>query len=169
MNAIDKFLNASCRILEIFVVILISIMSILVITNVALRFFFDSSIVVSEELSRFLFIWVVFIGAIIAMKEDSHIYVDFIRNKFPKSIQFIIKLMVNVAMMYCCYMFFLGSVDLTIYNAVDKSPVAGISLGYIYVSGAIGSAGMFIVIFLRSIQLLFNANFYFNKMNKGDN
>ena len=54
--------------LEILVVLILAGMSLLVIINVALRFIADSGIVVSEELSRFMFIWVVFIGAILAMK-----------------------------------------------------------------------------------------------------
>ena len=65
--------NIIMKSLEILVVIILAVMSILVIVNVGLRFAFSSGIVVSEELSRFLFIWVVFLGAIIAMKSDSHL------------------------------------------------------------------------------------------------
>lgn len=136
-------------------------MSLLVIVNVGLRFFFSSSIVVSEELSRFLFVWIVFIGSIIAMKEDSHIYVDFIRRKFPRPVQFVLELLVNLAMLYCCYFLFMGSFELTLYNMVDKSPVAGIPMGYVYASGAVGSGGMAIVIIIRIIDLFKRSGTYF--------
>lgn len=165
----EKVGNAIIRILEMLVVALLGVMSLLVIINVALRFFFSSGIVVSEEVSRFLFIWVVFIGSIIAMKEDAHIYVDFIRKKFPRPVQFVIKLLVTLAMLYCCYFLFLGSVELTEYNSVDKAPVTGISMGYIYVSGAVGSFGMAVVLIIRLLQLLKNAGSYFGPVqNKGE-
>lgn len=158
MNRMGELIT---KVLEFLVVAIISVMSILVIVNVGLRFFFSSSIVVSEELSRFLFIYVVFLGAIIAMKEDAHIYVDFIAKSFPRPLQWIIRLCVEVAMFYCCYVLLLGSLDLTEFNMLDKSPVAGIPMGYIYFAGAVGGAGMGIVIIFRIIRHCLNFKDYF--------
>lgn len=152
----QKIGAALMRLLEVLVVILISIMSILVIVNVGLRFLFDSSIVVSEELSRFLFIWVVFLGAIIAMKEDAHIYVDFIRKAMPRPVQWCVILIVEFAMLYCCYFLFMGSVELTQYNSVDKAPVSGISMGYVYIAGAVGAFGMGVVLIVRIVKHIIN-------------
>ncbi len=148
----ERLGNAVMKCLEVVIVGLISVMSILVIVNVALRFFFSSSIVVSEELSRFMFIYIVFLGSIVALKEDGHIYVDFIAKAFPRPIQWVLKLVVNCCMLYCCYVLLLGSVELSEYNMVDKSPVAGIPMGYIYFAGAIGAAGMGIVLIIRIIK-----------------
>lgn len=150
----EKLGNALMRCLEVFVVVVISIMSILVIVNVGLRFFFHSSIVVSEELSRFLFIWVVFVGAIIAMKEDAHIYVDFIRKAMPRPVQWFVILIVNLAMLYCCYFLLNGSIQLTEYNSIDKAPVSGISMGYVYFAGVVGAAGMGVVLIVRIVKHL---------------
>ncbi len=150
----ERIGNAITKGLEVVIVALISVMSILVIVNVALRFFFSSSIVVSEELSRFLFIYIVFLGAIVALKENGHIYVDFIAKAFPRPTQWILKLVVNCCMLYCCYVLLMGSVELSAYNMVDKSPVAGIPMGYIYFAGAIGAAGMGIVLIIRILQHL---------------
>lgn len=159
----EKLGSGIIKLLEMLVVILISIMSILVIVNVFMRFVFDSGIVFSEEVSRFLFIWVVFIGAIIAMKEDAHIYVDFIRKSLPKPVQWVVILLVNLAMLYCCYFLFEGSVSLTEYNSVDKAPVSGISMGWIYVSGAVGAAGMFAVLLIRVIQHIKKFSEFFSR------
>ena len=109
----ERLGNAVMKCLEVVIVGLISVMSILVIVNVALRFFFSSSIVVSEELSRFMFIYIVFLGSIVALKEDGHIYVDFIAKAFPRPIQWVLKLVVNCCMLYCCYVLLLGSVELS--------------------------------------------------------
>ena len=142
--------------LEILVVVILAIMSLLVIVNVGLRFAFSSGIVVSEELSRFLFIWVVFLGSILAMKNDGHIYVDFIRKALPLKIQSFIKLFCYLAMLYCCYLLCVGSYELYEFNMEDLSPVAQIPLGYIYISGSIGAIGMGIILFFKIISIILN-------------
>ena len=150
----ERIGNAIMKCLEVVIVALIAVMSILVIINVGLRFFFSSSIVVSEELSRFLFIYIVFLGSIVALKENGHIYVDFIAKAFPRPLQWVIQLIVQCCMLYCCYVLLMGSVELSEYNMVDKSPVAGIPMGYIYFAGAIGAVGMGIVLIIRIVQHL---------------
>ena len=150
----ERIGNAITKCLEVVIVALISMMSILVIINVGLRFFFSSSIVVSEELSRFMFIYIVFLGSIVALKENGHIYVDFIAKSFPRPVQWVIQLIVQCCMLYCCYVLLMGSIELSEYNMVDKSPVAGIPMGYIYFAGAVGAAGMGIVLIIRIVQHL---------------
>lgn len=149
----EKISQVISKSLDIFSVILLVLMSVLVIVNVALRFIFNSSIVFSEEISRFLFIWVVYIGAIIAVRDDSHIYVDFIRKKFPMWVQFTLKVVCEIAMIIGCALFFLGSIDLTEVNITDHSPVAGISLGYVYSAGLVGSFGMIVMLCIRLFRL----------------
>lgn len=142
--------------LEVLVVLILSVMSLLVIVNVALRFIADSGIVVSEELSRFLFIWVVFLGSILAMKEEGHIYVDFMRKAMPKPIQSFVKLFCYCAMLYCCYLLCVGSYELYKFNMEDLSPVAQIPMGYIYISGSIGAVGMGIILIFKILSSLKN-------------
>lgn len=147
--------NALTKIIEVIVVALISIMSLLVIVNVGLRFLADSGIVFSEEVSRFLFIWIVFLGSVLAMKEDGHISVDFIRKSFPAPIQKLVIILCYLAMIYCCYLMFLGSYELYEFNMEDLSPVAQIPLGYIYLSGCFGAGGMGIILICKTIAILF--------------
>ncbi|MGN0908218.1 MAG: TRAP transporter small permease [Succinivibrio sp.] len=149
----QSLMTAISKALDGFVVALLVVMSLLVIVNVALRFLFNSSIVMSEELSRFIFVWVVYVGSIIAMRDDDHIYVDFIRKKMPRGLQKFLIVLVNLAMLVCCLLFLQGSIELTSINMSDRSPVAGVPMGYVYAAGAVGSAGMAAVIVLRVIRL----------------
>ena len=48
----------------------------MVFGNVVLRYAFNSGIAVSEELSRFFFVWLTFIGAIVAMRDGAHLGMD---------------------------------------------------------------------------------------------
>jgi len=51
-------------------------MVVLVFTNVVMRYAFNSGITISEELSRWLFVWMTFMGAIVALRERAHLGTD---------------------------------------------------------------------------------------------
>ena len=60
-------------------------MVVLVFGNVVLRYAFNSGITVSEELSRWLFVWLTFLGAIVALKEHGHLGTDMLVGRLPAS------------------------------------------------------------------------------------
>ena len=58
-------------------------MVVLVFGNVVLRYGFNSGITVSEEVSRWLFVWLTFLGAIVALKEHGHLGSDMLVARLP--------------------------------------------------------------------------------------
>jgi TRAP-type C4-dicarboxylate transport system permease small subunit len=58
-------------------------MVVLVFGNVVMRYGFNSGITVSEELSRWLFIWGTFLGALVALRERGHLGVDMVVARLP--------------------------------------------------------------------------------------
>lgn len=64
------------KILDIFVALALYLMVTLVFINVILRYFLNSGWPVSEELSRWLFVWVSVFGSIVAFKENKHVGVN---------------------------------------------------------------------------------------------
>lgn len=75
-DAIDNAVSAYCKLLELLLVALLSVMVIMVFGNVVLRYGFNSGVTVSEELSRWAFVWMIFLGAIVAVKENTHLGTD---------------------------------------------------------------------------------------------
>ena len=65
----DKFVDKACKGIEFLIAFGLAIMVVLVFGNVVLRYGFNSGITVSEELSRWLFIWGTFLGALVALRE----------------------------------------------------------------------------------------------------
>ena len=76
---IDKFY----RLLEFILMISMIVMFVLVLTNVTLRTLFNSGIDFAEEIPRFAFIWITFIGAIIGMHKHTHLGVDMVVVALP--------------------------------------------------------------------------------------
>ena len=55
--------------------------------NVVARYFFNSPILWAEEFSRYAFIWVVFLGAVVCTKHKRHIGIDSVVKVLPSHIQ----------------------------------------------------------------------------------
>jgi TRAP-type C4-dicarboxylate transport system permease small subunit len=58
------------------VAVLLAAMSFTVFGNVVCRYFLDASLAWYEEVSRFLLIWIVFLGAVIAYIKGDHLGID---------------------------------------------------------------------------------------------
>ena len=65
----SRLLDGYCRLLEWTIAIVLALMVLLVFDNVLLRYVANSGITVSEELSRWLLVWMMFLGAIVAVKK----------------------------------------------------------------------------------------------------
>ena len=68
---------------EVFLVIAFIVMTIVTFLQVIMRYVFNSSIFFSEELSRYIFVWITFIGISYGIKRSQHMRVDALYNVIP--------------------------------------------------------------------------------------
>lgn len=115
-------------------------MVILVFGNVVLRYGFNSGITVSEELSRMFFVYLTFLGAIVAMREHLHLGVDSLVNRLPVSGKKACLVVSQLLMLYACWLFGQGSWQQTLINLHVVAPVSGMSMGIFYGVGILFSA-----------------------------
>ena len=142
-KALHASVEAFYRALEVVMVICITTMLIMVFGNVILRIFFNTGIDLSEEIPRFAFVWMTFLGAIVGMRKRAHLGVDVVVKMLPVWGQKICWGLSQLVMLVCCVYIVYGTYlqhDIIEGNA---SPVAQISMlwvfGVSYVSGtAIG-------------------------------
>ena len=74
-----RILNKS---IEVVTILFLSCMIVLVPTEVLLRYAFGKSLYVTEELTRYLMVWMVFLGSSLAFRENSHITIEILVNRF---------------------------------------------------------------------------------------
>jgi len=132
--------------LKLFVVICISSMVVLVFGNVVLRYGFNSGITVSEELSRWFFVWLTFSGAIIAMREHSHLGMDTVVSKLPVLGKKICYVLSHLIMLLCIGLFFQGSWQQTLINLDVEAPASGLSTGFFYGVGLFFCVPAFLIL-----------------------
>ncbi|MGY2938439.1 TRAP-type C4-dicarboxylate transport system permease small subunit [Bradyrhizobium sp. GM6.1] len=68
-----RILDLYCTLLKGIIAACLAVMVVLVFGNVVLRYGFNSGIAISEELSRWLLVWLTFLGAVVAMREHAHL------------------------------------------------------------------------------------------------
>jgi TRAP-type C4-dicarboxylate transport system permease small subunit len=127
----NLLLDRYCKIIENLLVLLLALMVILVFGNVFLRYAFNSGIAVSEELSRWLFVWMTFLGAIIGVHERAHLGTDFLVGKLSITGKKIFFAISHILMIAICYMMFKGGWEQTVINWGTESATMGISVAWV--------------------------------------
>jgi TRAP-type C4-dicarboxylate transport system permease small subunit len=126
------------RILEALSAAILFVLTLMVFLNVVLRYGFNSGITVTEELGRFLLVWLVFAGAILAAGSDAHVRVDLFVRKFPRLPRFWIEVICDVTMIYCCWLIVQGGWEQTVLNVHNYLSVSGVPESWMYGSGFVG-------------------------------
>ena len=132
--------------LKVAIVACLALMVILVFGNVVLRYAFNMGITMSEELSRFLFVWLTFLGAIVAFREHGHLGVDMVVSRLPATGKKVCLVVSQLLMLFVTWLFLKGSWEQTLINLDVKSPSAGISMGAFYGVGIIFSVSVGIML-----------------------
>src|SRR6476620_8846273 len=132
---LDALMDRYCRLLSLAMVACMAVMVVLVFGNVVLRYAFDSGIAVSDELSRWLFVWMTFMGAVVAMRERGHLGTDFLVGRLPRAGKKLCLAISHVAMLFICWLLFTGSWEQTKINAATTSATMEASMAWFYASG----------------------------------
>lgn len=131
--------------IEWITVVLMAFLLFLTFINVVGRYVFKSSIYFSEELARFLFVWIVFLGAAIIIKDKGHVAVTFllenIKGNIPKKT---LEIIINLCGILFIAIVFVGGYRLAASMNIYSSAALNIPMGYVYWVIPIGSAIMMI-------------------------
>ncbi len=133
----SRFIDAACRALEWTIAALLALMVVLVFGNVVLRYAFNSGITVSEELSRWLFVWMTFLGAIVALKEHGHLGTDMLVARLGPTGKRACLAVGQVLMLGATWLLYDGSLQQAKINWDVEAPVTGASVGIFYASGVV--------------------------------
>lgn len=119
----------------------LAVMVVLVAGNVLLRYLFNSGITVSEELARWLFIWLTFLGAIAALAERGHMGSDLLLDRLGPRAQRWLGLAGTLLMLATSVLLLRGAWLQTRINWDVQAPVSGASMAWFYASGLVFAAG----------------------------
>lgn len=142
------------RALEGVIVTCLAVMAVLVFTNVVLRYAFDTGLAASEELARLLFVWLIFLGAILASRQHAHIGFDSLLKRLPPTVRKTVILANAALMLAACAFFVIGGWEQSKINLGNTYPVLGIPYAWLYAVAIVFGLGLAISIVLNMRDML---------------
>jgi len=144
------------RLVEWLMALALSIMVVLIFGNVVLRYVFNSGLAWAEELSRLMFVWLIFLGAILALRRHAHLGVEILQARLPRKARRGCAIVSHLLILYSLYLFFVGSweqskIGLTTYSTVMHYPTALMAS-----AGLVCSASMILIVATNLWRILRN-------------
>src|SRR5437867_2710988 len=120
------------RLPEIVLVGLLLIMSTVVFMQVVFRYFLHFPLAWSEELARFLFVWVSLLGAAIGVKQRAHFGFGLLLHALPAGARRAALVAIDVAMLWFAYLLTATGLSGLQTALIQRSPVLNVSLAWVY-------------------------------------
>ncbi len=158
MAAVERLIDLYCRAIKAVIALCLAVMVVLVFGNVVLRYVFNSGIATSEELSRWLLVWLTFLGAIVALRQHAHLGVDTLVRALPPRGRLICFIASYLLMLYADWLLTLGSWKQAVLTFADTAPASGISVGlFFYSSGVIFGVSAAVILAYDVVRVLSGA------------
>jgi len=146
----DAFFKA----LEALLVALLVAMVVMVFGNVMMRWFLNDGIQISEEMSRFCFVWLTFIGAVVVARENAHLGVDAMVQALGPMGRLTCMVLSDLLVLLCCAVFFWGTWRQAPMNATNFAPVTGLNTLWVFGVGFFTAGGIGIMTAARLLRVV---------------
>ena len=153
LNLIDAIVQPLIKLCKIAVISCVLSIALIVSTSIFFRYVLNDSITWSEEIAKYLMVWMVFVGAPVAMVQSRHIAIEMFPNLFRPRIRALIFLIVNLLIVltmafwtYRGFTYTVGGMS-QVMSSFDKIP-----LGVVFASIPFGSCIMMIISFQISLN-----------------
>ncbi|OGB93553.1 MAG: hypothetical protein A3H39_16865 [candidate division NC10 bacterium RIFCSPLOWO2_02_FULL_66_22] len=134
------------------IIVLMLVMMVTVSLQIVFRYVFNIPLGWSEEMARFAFVWVSFIGASALMRAREHINVTVFLDRFPPRLQAVAVFIANVGAVICVYFFLVGGIALTTNEWAQLAPATEIPMGWVYLVIPVSSGLMGIWVVAQTIE-----------------
>ena len=131
---------------------IVAVMTVVVFLQVLYRYVFAQSLQWSEELARYLFVWLSIFGAALALQKKGHFGLDLFYRMLSTRLQRFIKFPVYLLMGIVIFVILFHGIILVQKTALQESPAMGISMAWAYASLPVGGALMAIHLIALSLK-----------------
>lgn len=142
------------RLLEIILIFLLSGMAVMVFVNVIMRYAFNSGLTVSDELARYFFVWLTFIGAVVGFREYGHMGVETLVALLGRKGRIVCMAISNLLIIAVSVIFFWGTWKQLPINASMSAPVTGLSMAWVYGIGFFTGGCCVIIALERLVRIV---------------
>ena len=155
------FLDKIEQVILFILAIMLMIMTASIFYQVILRYIFKMPNIWAEELTRFLFVWVTFLGSALCIRRNSHLRVEFFINLLKPTTRAFVQIIIYLLIMVFLFVLLKLGLVLVASTTVNKSAGMQIPMAVPYSAIVVGT----LLMFLYSIELIFK-QIYFLKSEK---
>jgi TRAP-type C4-dicarboxylate transport system permease small subunit len=149
IDKLKKLRVALCRSLELVLIVAVAALVLVVLWGVLTRYAFGKQADWSEELARFLLIWISLLGGAVAFGEKAHLGVDYFVGKFDPAAQRVATIIGQlIILFFSITIFIIGGSEIVSSNFGQQAPalgVYGIKMAHVYL--ALPISGVFMILF----------------------
>jgi len=135
MAAFERWLVAANRWL---LILMLAAMACMVFANVVLRYTTNDSLVWAEEISRYMMIWITFLGAGLVLRFGGHIAIEDLHDKLPGIGGRILRTAIVALLMAFFAAMAWNGVDYLEATQYQTTPVTGVLFAWVYSALPIG-------------------------------
>jgi len=146
---LSTFDRAFVRVNRWVLIVILAAMAVMVFANVVLRFTTSHSILWVEEVSRYLMIWLTFLGSGVVLRYGAHIGIDTLQERFPRGAPAVRLIIFVLLIGFFAAMVWLG-VRYAMLTWGQTTPVLEIPIGAVYLAMPIGFALMIVHLLLMA-------------------
>ena len=159
LDIIKKSRIGLCRLLEAVLIIAVFVLVVDVIWGVFSRYVMGAQSDWTEELARFLLVWISLLGGAVAFGEKAHLGVDYFVGLFDSSVKKWMSVFSQLIVLFFAISIFLVGGSKVVMDTLQMeqiTPALGIQQGYVYL--ALPIAGIFMIIFTfeNILELILN-------------
>jgi len=142
------------RVVEWLMALALTVMVVLVFGNVILRYAFGSGITAAEEVSRLMFVWLIFLGAILGLRHHAHLGVELVQARLPRGLRVACAVVSHILMLYALVLFLYGSWTQTLIGTSTYSTVLRYPTAFMASAGLLCAASMIVIVAANLLRIL---------------
>jgi TRAP-type C4-dicarboxylate transport system permease small subunit len=133
--------------------LLLAAMALMVFINVVMRYTMNSGLPLSDELSRFAFVWLTFVGAVVVYYHRQHMGMETVVAQFGRRGRLLLMGVADLLILGCAVVLMHGTWKQLPINASMSAPVSGLSMAWVYGIGLFTGAGIILITLERLARL----------------
>lgn len=152
----NKYMLGIEHMVEKLMALALTLIVLLIFSNVVGRYVFGTSFAGAEELSRLLFVWLVFLGAIVALRRRAHLGVELVQARLPRWARKGCAVITHVLTLYALWLFLAGSwtqtqIGMQVFSTVLHFPTALVAS-----SGLVCAVSMMLIVANNLLRIVTN-------------
>jgi TRAP-type C4-dicarboxylate transport system permease small subunit len=152
LRVLTKFDDILAKAEAAALIALVAVMTVVVFLQVLYRYVLTQPLHWSEELARYLFVWLSILGATLGLQKRGHFGLDFFFRMLPEQAKRCMGFLIHLLMGAVVLVILVQGITLVQKTILQESPAMGISMSWAYASLPVGGALMAVhlfVIFLK--------------------